>query len=75
VLQVKSDITVPPYVKGGRAYQTTPAKCPASGIWASTVKLWWADGSVDTVGMRQPCTRAKAKPKPKKRRPKKRRHR
>lgn len=65
VLQVGSDVRFPPYTRrsGGKArsYMTTPAKCPKSRRWRSTVRLWWADGSDDRVVIRQPCTRPKAK--------------
>jgi hypothetical protein len=65
VLQVGSDVTMPPYTRssGGtvRSYMTTPAKCPKSGRWTSTIRMWWADGSDDTIVIRQPCKRPKAK--------------
>jgi hypothetical protein len=61
LLQVKSSITVPPYTRASdgsvRSYLTTPPECPASGHWETPVRLWWADGSVDTVVTEQPCTR------------------
>jgi hypothetical protein len=38
-----------------RGYATTPPRCPARGFWQTTVRLWWADGSVDTVRTKQPC--------------------
>jgi hypothetical protein len=61
VLQLKSSITVPPYTRSSnghvRSYLTTPSRCPAAGHWKTTIRLWWADGSVDTVGIQQPCTR------------------
>jgi hypothetical protein len=67
VLQLGSDITIPPYTKteGGavRSYMTTPSKCPKSGHWESHIRLWWKDGSADTAELRHPCTRPKAKPK------------
>jgi hypothetical protein len=60
VLQLESVMKAPPYTRtsGGvtRSYLTTPPTCPASGHWDSTVRLWWADGSVDTVPTEQPCT-------------------
>ena len=64
-LQLRSDVTLDPYttVRGGklRSYLTTPAKCPKSRRWTTTVRFWWADGSEDTVVVRQPCKRPKAK--------------
>jgi hypothetical protein len=61
VLQVESRMNVPPYVKrsGGRvrSYMRTPPTCPARGHWRTPVKLWWADGSIDTVVTKQPCRR------------------
>jgi hypothetical protein len=60
-LQLKSSMTVPPYTRSIhgrlRSYLTTPPKCPAAGYWKTPVRLWWADGSVETVVTRQPCTR------------------
>jgi hypothetical protein len=60
VLQLKSVMTAPPYTttSGGEvsSYLTTPPTCPETGSWESPVTLWWADGSVDTVVTRQPCT-------------------
>ena len=55
-LQIESDMRVPRYVKGSRAYMRTPPKCPASGHWTSPVRFWWADGSTDLVRTKQPCT-------------------
>lgn len=64
-LQLRSDVTMPPYTRsrGGkvRSYLTTPSKCPKSGHWTMIVRLWWADGSDDTAVIRQPCKRPKAK--------------
>ena len=61
VLQLQSSITVPPYTKSShgvvRSYSTTPPTCPRSRHWTTPVRLWWADGSVDTVVTRQPCKR------------------
>ena len=57
------------YVRGGRAYTTTPPKCPKSGAWQSRVRFWWADGTDETVVSKHPCTRpAKQKKKQSKRR-------
>lgn len=64
-LQLSSDVTIPPYTisRGGkvRSYLTTPAKCPKSRHWKTTVRFWWSDGSEDTAVVRQPCKRPKAK--------------
>jgi hypothetical protein len=61
VLQLKSSITMPPYTRLSngvvRSYLTTPATCPVAGYWQGPVRLWWADGSVDTVVTEQACTR------------------
>ena len=54
-LQVGSDVTFP-----SSGYLTTPAKCPKSGRWTSTVRFWWSDGSKDTVVIRQRCKRPRA---------------
>jgi hypothetical protein len=59
VLQLESSISVAPYTRssGGvvRSYLTTPPTCPAVGHWETPIRLWWADGSVDTVTTEQPC--------------------
>ncbi|HEX8647422.1 MAG TPA: hypothetical protein VF715_11020 [Thermoleophilaceae bacterium] len=67
-LQLGSDVTSPPYTRGGRAYLTTPPKCPKSGRWRSTVRFWWADGTEDTVASTHPCKRPAAKKAKRKRR-------
>jgi hypothetical protein len=54
-LQLESTMSVPAFVSGSRSYLTTPPTCPASGHWDTVVRLWWADGSVDTVTTEQPC--------------------
>jgi hypothetical protein len=60
VLQLESSISVAPYTRssGGvvRSYLITPLACPAAGHWETSVRLWFADGSVDTVTTEQPCT-------------------
>jgi hypothetical protein len=60
VLQLESSISVPPYTRSHkgvvRSYLTTPPTCPAAGHWETPVRLWWADGSIDTVTTEQPCT-------------------
>jgi hypothetical protein len=59
-LQLGSDIAVPPLTRtengATRSYLTTPSSCPAAGYWETPIRFWWADGSVDTVVTRQPCT-------------------
>ena len=58
-LQLGSDITVPPYVRSRdgvqRSYMTTPPSCPSSGSWDMPIRFWWADGSIDTVVVQEPC--------------------
>jgi hypothetical protein len=60
-LQIRSSIAVAPYTRSVRgrvrSWLTTPPRCPAAGHWRTPVRLWWTDGSVDTVVTRQPCTR------------------
>jgi hypothetical protein len=60
IIQLASSTVLAPYKKtvGGRvrSYATTPAKCPAGGNWSSTVRFWWADGAVDSVVNKWPCT-------------------
>lgn len=67
VLQLRSKITVPPYVRSvdgrRRSYRTTPPKCPKSRRWEPIIRLWWADGTEDAVTIRQRCK----PPKPKRR--------
>jgi hypothetical protein len=46
-----------------RSYMTTPPRCPARGYWKTPVRLWWADGSTDTMVTEQPCTRPRTKRK------------
>ena len=64
-LQLSSDVELPPYVvkRNGKtlSYLTTPAKCPKSRHWTTTVRFWWSDGSEDTAAIRQPCKRPKVK--------------
>ena len=59
VLQLKNSVATAPYtrISGGRlrSYATTPAKCPESHYWRTTVQFWWGDGSADSVVSRQPC--------------------
>ena len=59
VLQLQSSITVPAYTRVSkgvlRSYLTTPASCPAAGNWENPIRLWWSDGSVDTVVTQNPC--------------------
>jgi hypothetical protein len=59
VMQLRSSTSLPPYtrMRDGhlRGYATTPLKCPDSGYWRTTMRLWWADGSTDSVVSRQPC--------------------
>jgi hypothetical protein len=60
-LQLGSHVSVAPYTRRIygklRSYLTTPAKCPAVGYWKTPIRFWWADGAVDTVVTRQPCSR------------------
>jgi hypothetical protein len=60
VLQLESHVDVPAYTRTVdgvvRSYLTTPPECPPRGFWKTPIRLWWADGSVDTVVTRQPCT-------------------
>jgi hypothetical protein len=60
IIQLKTISRLAPYTRksGGRlrSYGTTPPRCPARGYWQTTVRYWWADGSVDSVATRQPCT-------------------
>lgn len=79
VLQLKSSVVVPPYTKvvngALRSYITTPPTCPPSGHWSGPVRLWWADGSVDTVVVDEPCTSPPVMPAPPRSRHRRRAHR
>jgi hypothetical protein len=59
VLQLASTIIVAPYTRvingAVRSYMTTPPSCPTTGYWENPFRLWWADGSVDTVVVHEPC--------------------
>jgi hypothetical protein len=50
-------LTVDPVTIDGRNYGTTPRTCPPAGYWTTRVTLSYADGSVDAVAPRTPCTR------------------
>jgi hypothetical protein len=60
IIQLKTASRLAPYTrtKNGklRSYATTPPRCPASGHWRTTVRFWWADGAVDSVATKQPCS-------------------
>jgi hypothetical protein len=64
IVQLASSTVLTPYKRtvGGRtrSYATTPPKCPAAGYWRTTIKFWWADGSVDSVGTKQRCVSPRA---------------
>jgi hypothetical protein len=60
VLQLRSSISVPPYTTSEGSWLTTPPRCPKSRRWTSTVRLWWKDGSVDTVVIKHPCVRPRS---------------
>jgi hypothetical protein len=64
ILQLKTSSSFRPYkkiVRGHvRSYATTPSRCPTRRYWRTTVRLWWADGSVDSVVSKQPCRPAPA---------------
>ena len=66
-LQTGSSVSAPPYIRETRSYLTTPPKCPKSGRWRASVRLWWADGTEDVVVSEYPCDRPAAKKKSKKR--------
>jgi hypothetical protein len=63
-LQLGATQRVAPYtrrIRGAlRSYLTTPSRCPAARYWKTPVRLWWADGSQDTLVTKQPCTRPRA---------------
>ena len=60
VLQLKASIRVAPYTRRSkgvtRSWLRTPRTCPRSGHWTTPIRFWWADGSVDRVVTKQPCT-------------------
>jgi hypothetical protein len=59
----------------GRNYGTTPPKCPRSRRWTINVTLRFADGSVDRLTPRAPCTRKKRRHRRRHRHRRPRRHR
>lgn len=44
-------------VRDGRAYITTPPRCPRSRVWTNRVTLTYADGVTQTVRTASPCKR------------------
>jgi len=64
-LQLAAIQKVKPYtrtVRGVvRSYLTTPPRCPAAGYWKTPVRLWWADGTTDTMVTKQHCARSRGK--------------
>jgi hypothetical protein len=64
ILQLKASTVLPKYTKTShgfvRSYATTPPRCPTTGLWRSTIKIWWGDGAVDSVVTKQPCTRPRS---------------
>jgi hypothetical protein len=61
VLELGSHVVVPAYTTRSngvmRSWLTTPPTCPSSRYWANPYRFWWADGSVDTVVVHEPCRR------------------
>ena len=61
VLTLKTFSSLPAYTvsspDGVRSYETTPPTCPKVRYWSTTVDLFWADGSADSVVTKQPCSR------------------
>jgi hypothetical protein len=60
LMQLASITKIPLYTKTiagkRRSYATTPRTCPPSGRWATHVRFWWSDGSIDDVVTTQPCS-------------------
>lgn len=50
-------IYLPPLVRDGRAYLTTPPRCPDSRLWINRVTFTYADGVEQTVESPTPCKR------------------
>jgi len=48
-------------VRGGRAYVTTPPRCPPSQRWINQVSFTYADGVTQTVDSPSPCKSAIAR--------------
>jgi hypothetical protein len=59
IMQLRSSTFLPRYTRTSRGrvrgYATTPAMCPAAGLWRATVRFWWANGAVDNVVTKEPC--------------------
>jgi hypothetical protein len=62
IVQLATSSFLPAYTRtingATRSYATTPPECPASGYWSSTIRVWWSDGSDDSVVTQQPCAAA-----------------
>jgi hypothetical protein len=59
IVQLATSSFVPAYTRTingeTRSYATTPAECPASGSWSTTIRFWWSDGTEDSVVTEQAC--------------------
>ena len=56
IMQLATSTSIDAITKGNSAYAKTPQHCPKSGYWESTIHYEWADGNVDDVVSRQPCS-------------------
>lgn len=52
---LRSELVLPPYVAGERAYFTTPRECPATGRWRTKVRLTFDDATTEELLPEQPC--------------------
>lgn len=71
----ETKVTIQPYIGPHGAFLTTPAVCPSSRKWITSVFLRYDDGSTDEVADATPCTRAKAHHRHKRRHHRRHRHR
>lgn len=51
----RAELQVPAPAAGARPYLTTPASCPADGVWRGSGDFTFGDGGATTVGTATPC--------------------
>jgi hypothetical protein len=52
-------VHMPPLVRDGDAYVTTPPRCPRSRVWVNRMTFGYGDGVEQTVESSSPCKRKK----------------
>ena len=56
----ETDVTINRYLGPRGPFLTTPRTCPASKRWITRVKLYYDNGTTDTVSDATPCRRLKS---------------